>query len=312
VSAPRIIVHDSFGLGSWSAAERVIRQHGSAAVTLLFADVIVEHQDTYRFGIEGAAVLRGMPVAAVADLAARALALPELRSDLIGQRKADLAALRVDAMARIPGLVWIADGRTTFEAMADARYIGNSLLCPAAKSLKHKMLDGWMAVHCQPDDTQCVVGLDWTEQGRIARLAISLRRRGGWTLRCPLARSPRLDKDQMAALARSYGLEPSEAYRVGLAHDNCSGMCVRGGKAHWAQVRQERPVAFAFAMGEEQRLRALVGPHAMLKEQRKGVRRYLPLYEFDARLRTEELTADEATEIGGCGCGADTYDDEAA
>jgi len=47
----------SGGIGSWCAAKRVVEQHGREGVVLLFADVLIEDADLYRFLHEGAKAL---------------------------------------------------------------------------------------------------------------------------------------------------------------------------------------------------------------------------------------------------------------
>lgn len=60
------VVQYSGGIGSWAAAQRVVREHGPAGVCLLFADTRVEHPDLYRFLRETAARMR-LPLYEVAD-----------------------------------------------------------------------------------------------------------------------------------------------------------------------------------------------------------------------------------------------------
>lgn len=48
------VVMFSGGIGSWAAAKRVAAQHGSADLTLLFSDTLMEDEDLYRFLDEGA------------------------------------------------------------------------------------------------------------------------------------------------------------------------------------------------------------------------------------------------------------------
>lgn len=55
------IVNTSGGVCSFWAAERVVRKHGSADVVLLFADVMMEDQDLYRFLKESSEYL-GIPI----------------------------------------------------------------------------------------------------------------------------------------------------------------------------------------------------------------------------------------------------------
>lgn len=73
----RHVVMFSGGVGSWAAAKRVVERHGAESVTLLFTDTSMEDPDLYRFLDEAAVnVFRNMP----------------------------------------PNLVWIADGRTPWQA----------------------------------------------------------------------------------------------------------------------------------------------------------------------------------------------------
>lgn len=45
----RHVVMFSGGIGSWATAKRVAEHHGTGSLTLLFADTLMEDEDTYRF-----------------------------------------------------------------------------------------------------------------------------------------------------------------------------------------------------------------------------------------------------------------------
>lgn len=62
----RHVVQFSGGIGSWAAAERVVAEHGTDNLVLLFADTLVEDQDLYRFMAEAVERI-GVPVTRVAD-----------------------------------------------------------------------------------------------------------------------------------------------------------------------------------------------------------------------------------------------------
>lgn len=55
------IVQYSGGIGSWAVAQLVAEQHGPGAMTLLFADVLAEDPDTYRF-LEDSSKHLGVPI----------------------------------------------------------------------------------------------------------------------------------------------------------------------------------------------------------------------------------------------------------
>ncbi len=60
------IVNFSGGIGSWAAAKRVVAKHGTKDTVLLFADTMMEDEDTYRFLNEAAANV-GVPLTRIAD-----------------------------------------------------------------------------------------------------------------------------------------------------------------------------------------------------------------------------------------------------
>ncbi|WP_416968229.1 hypothetical protein [Streptomyces sp. 4F14] len=60
------VVQLSGGIGSWAAAQRVVAEHGTRDLVLLFADTLVEDEDLYRF-LDDAAEQIGVTVTRVAD-----------------------------------------------------------------------------------------------------------------------------------------------------------------------------------------------------------------------------------------------------
>ncbi|MEU6261853.1 hypothetical protein [Saccharopolyspora shandongensis] len=60
-------------------------------------------------------------------------------------------------------------------------------------------------------------------------------------------------------------------------------MCVRGGQAHWRRLLEHHPDRFADYERQEQEFRGEFGSVAILKEQRNGVVRPLPLAELRRR-----------------------------
>ena len=167
--APRHIVQFSGGHGSWAAAKRAVEAVGTDGMVLLFADTLIEDQDTYRFLIEGGANIfdADKPV----DLMQRASDLPEPTLEHMPERRRLLADLRADTNERFPFFRWIAEGRTPHEVFKDVRFLGNSRIDPCSKKLKRELIDHWKSEHCDREQTACYVGIDWTEKHRYAILA---------------------------------------------------------------------------------------------------------------------------------------------
>jgi hypothetical protein len=69
------------------------------------------------------------------------------------------------------------------------------------------------------------------------------------------------------------------------SHNNCAGMCVKGGQKHWLHLLEVFPDRYAEAEAREQQLRAELGDVAILRERRGGVSRPLTLAELRGRQR---------------------------
>lgn len=300
------VVQFSGGGGSWAAAKRVGAEHGTADLTLLFADTLIEDQDCYRFVLEGAANVLGHPVPA--DLAARALALPEPTDAQLASRKGALAALRREAMERLPGLVWLAEGRTPHEVFRDRRFLGNHRVDPCSFHLKRDLIATWLEAHCPPETTTCYVGIDWSERHRYDAL---VRRWAagsiGWRYEAPLCHAPYLAPRDVRDWMRAEGLAPPRLYALGFAHNNCGGGCVKAGQGHWALLLRTLPDRYAWWEAHEQALRAELGkpgapkPVAMLTD-RRGDGKKKPLTLTVLRERIQAGRPVDLFDVGGCGC----------
>lgn len=224
----------SGGIGSWAAAKRVAEKEGYDVVTLLFTDTLSEHPDTYRFLIESAAnVLRRQ--GALDGLIQLAAALP--REDGTA-RRVWLAQLRQQAMQAIPGLVWLAEGRTIWEVFSDVRFLGNSRVDPCSRILKRDLADKWLQNNCSASVTRVYVGIDWTEIHRWERLA---KRKLPWVYEAPLCSAPYLEKPALHEWAKREGIEMQALYKNGAPHANCGGGCIKMGLGGFARDAVDCP-----------------------------------------------------------------------
>jgi len=177
----------------------------------------------------------------------------------------------------------VADGRTPFEVFGDQRFLGNSRLAPCSAILKQRPARAWLKAHVDPADTVLYVGIDWSEAHRTPAIVNGW---APWTVRFPMCEPPLLSKQDMLDAARAVGLTPPRLYELGFSHNNCGGVCVRGGQRHWRHLLDVFPDRFAHVDAEEQRLRAELGDVAILRERRGGVARPLPLTELRRRHST--------------------------
>lgn len=295
----RHIVQFSGGAGSWAAAKRVAEWYETNEITLLFADTLIEDQDCYRFLLEGAANIFGVQPAI--DLQQRALALPETYPhEAMLERKRQLTALRVDTADRFPFLAWIAEGRTPHEVFADERMLGNGRFDPCSKLLKRQFLDAWKRRNCDPADTICYVGIDWTEKRRYEGMVA--QRPGGWQYEAPLCHAPWLTSTDVQQWMRREGITPPRLYALGFHHNNCGGGCIKAGQASWANLLRTFPDRYRWWEQHEKVMQVVTGKAVTILTDRRGdgKKKPLPLQMF--RERVEQGDKVDEYDIGGCGC----------
>ncbi|KQM91845.1 MULTISPECIES: hypothetical protein [Sphingomonas] len=146
----------SGGQGSFRAAKVDRAQHPDADYRLVFTDTLYEDADTYRFLIESAANVLGRKL----DWTIDAEAAPDYRAaastpieEYCGNPdwRAWLADIRERAMADIPELIWLVEGRDPWEVFRDRRYLGNSRIDPCSEMLKRKFFAQWRAENCDAE-----------------------------------------------------------------------------------------------------------------------------------------------------------------
>ncbi|HEY8985540.1 MAG TPA: hypothetical protein VIU15_38965 [Streptomyces sp.] len=206
----------------------------------------------------------------------------------------DLHRFLHDAAERIGVPVTrVSEGHTPFEIFRHKRFLGNSRIAPCSEFLKQRPCRAWLETHADPADTVLYIGIDWSEQRRAPAIEHGW---APWTVSFPLCDPPYLTKGQMIAEARTAGIEPPRLYGLGFGHNNCGGLCVRGGHRHWAHVLDVFPDRYAHAERQEQQLRAELGDVAILRDRTGGTSRPLTLTEFRERQEATRKKTKETEE----------------
>lgn len=258
----------SGGLGSWCAARRVAREHGTSDLVLLFADVkgdsdnphVGEDEDTYRFISQAAANVGGE-------------------------------------------LVTVKDGRDIWQVFKDDRFLGNSRLANCSKFLKQVPCRKWLDENCDPSDTTVYVGIDWTELHRLPAIEKNYL---PYRAEAPMTKPPYIDKEQMMRMCVLAGMEVPRLYREGYPHNNCGGGCVRAGQAQFAKLLEENPERYDHWARKEQEVREHLGKEvAILRDRTGGKSRPMTLVEFREKKLGGQLKFFDPNDFGGCGCFVD-------
>lgn len=284
----RHVVMFSGGVGSWAAARRVIDRHGTAGVTLLFADTLIEDEDLYRF-LEDAGRDLGVPITRLAEGRTPWQVFADERF---------LGNTRVDPCSRILKRELL---RAWLEAHADPAVTTVHVGIDANEI--HR-LDGVRLRHAH--------GRDGCRRGWCRSLFANGERLEGpgcpqmlavpWAVDAPLCWRPAvLFKEDMLRDLASRGIEVPRLYRLGMPHNNCGGGCVKAGQGQFAHLLRVLPERFAEWEREEQKMRDQLGDVAILRDRTGGVTRPLPLVELRRRIEADDTRVDQL-DIGGCGC----------
>jgi hypothetical protein len=303
----------SGGQGSFRAAMVDRAQHPGEQQRLVFTDTLYEDADTYRFLIESAAHVFGRRLNWTVD-AARApdyrvppqTPLEEYRGN--DEWRGWLADLRERTALAIPELIWLAEGRDPWEIFRDRRYLGNSRIDPCSEMLKRKFFERWRDANCDAAADTFAIGIgDWEKhrfdngegRGVGPRMAAE-----GWFYHAPLIGDVDAHPSLFFAPVEQLGVRPARNYGLGYAHDNCGGMCIKAGQAHWQNRNTKQPERYDYDAMMERKLRAYLGADvAILTDRRNRDKKPMTLDQFKARLRRRpDLLFDYEPGESGCGC----------
>ncbi|MGB0877570.1 MAG: LAGLIDADG family homing endonuclease [Mycobacterium sp.] len=179
-------------------------------------------------------------------------------------------------------------------ALEDNIYTSN-----CSKFLKQRPCHEWLHANTAPDAAIVYVGIDWSESHRLPAIE---RAYEPWVAQAPLCDPPYIDKRQMLADCREWGVEPPRMYALPYPHGNCGGFCVRAGQAQFRLLLNENRERYLYHEGQEQKLRDHLGKDvSILRDRAGGASTPLTLREFRQRQESDPSLFDEL-DWGGCGC----------
>ncbi len=197
----------------------------------------------------------------------------------------------------------LCEGRTPWQVFRDVRFLGNSRIDPCSRILKRELLDKWRNANCDPSDTVIYLGIDWSEQHRLARL---LPRVAPWKYEAPMCESPYLTKNGMLSWLNAEGIATPRLYDMNMPHNNCGGFCVKAGQAQFLNLLKVMPERYAFHEAQEEAIREELGDVSILTDRRGGDKTPLTLKELRERFERCDIQPSLFGEDwGGCGCAID-------
>ena len=193
----------------------------------------------------------------------------------------------------------VADGRTPWEVFYDKRYLGNSRLAQCSHVLKQETARLWIESNFEPEECILYLGIDWTEEHRTEKPRINWQ---PYRVDFPLCQEPFITKDEMLEYLQEINIEVPYLYKLGFSHNNCGGMCVRGGQAHFIKLLETLPDRFAELEQIEKDMQAYLQKDVtILTRQRKGKRENLSLQQLREEYQAGSKQID-MFDVGGCGC----------
>lgn len=203
-------------------------------------------------------------------------------------------------------IVRLCSGQTPLGLAFDKKFLWNSRIASCSIELKSKPFRKWLNENYQPDECILYLGIDWTETHRC----IAIRRNyEPYQVEFPMCEKPWIDKDEMITNLKDEGIEIPRLYKLGFAHNNCKGCCVKAGIGQYRNLLLKDRITYLEFENKEEEFRNKYnkdvsvlkrkGQVFTLRELRRIVEnegQQLSLFDY------EPLTKEECNDIGGCSC----------
>ena len=192
----------------------------------------------------------------------------------------------------------IADGRDPWQVYHDARYLGGARGARCSIELKKNTATKWVKENCDPEATILYFGFDIFEAHRIVGVE---RTWEGWQVAAPLLDRIDLDKKAIMQMLTDDGIELPRLYKMGFAHNNCGGFCVKAGQGHFANLLLQKPEYYKECEDKEQAFFKHIGKvRPFMKRTTNGETDYISMK--DLRESIEAGGQIDMFDVGGCGC----------
>jgi hypothetical protein len=201
-------------------------------------------------------------------------------------------------------LIYLVEGRTPWEVAKDVRYLPNSRIAQCSHILKQKIAEKYIKENYQPDECILYLGIDWSEEHRKDA---PLRNWAPYKVEFPLTEPPYLEKTEMLRiLSQEDNIKVPRLYELGFSHNNCGGFCFRAGIGHFKNLLEKMPDRYLYHETKEQELREHLTRDdiSILRRVRNGTKVNITLRELRKEIEGSnvQLSFDDLTDIGGCGC----------
>lgn len=201
-------------------------------------------------------------------------------------------------------IVRLCVGKTPLELAFERKYLWNSRIAECSIKLKSKPFRDWLNSNFNPGECILYLGIDWTETHRKTAI---VRNYEPYEVRFPMCDKPYLDKNEMVEMLKEEGIEIPRLYKLGFAHNNCKGCCVKAGIGQYRNLLIKDRITYLEMENKEQAFRQKYQKDVSILK-RKGktftLRELTEIVESEGTQMSlfEPLTKEECNDIGGCSC----------
>lgn len=196
----------------------------------------------------------------------------------------------------------IEEGRTPWQVFEDVKYIGNTKVDPCSRVLKRDLIRKWLGSNYTPEDVTVWIGIDCTEMHRLEPV---VEKNKPYRYRSALIeRNVFLTESLKQAWCDAMYVKAPRLYKMGFAHNNCGGFCVKAGQGQFKKLFDNLPDRYLHHEQKEQdAMNRNKNLKPFLRKTINGKLHYLTLKEFRVNhLEKNSLSEDDKQEFGGCGC----------
>lgn len=203
-------------------------------------------------------------------------------------------------------IIRICVGKTPLELAFENKFLWNSRVARCSIELKSKPFRMWLNTNFKPSECILYLGIDWTETHRKAAIQ---RNYEPYKVEFPMCDKPLIDKPDMIDNLKEDGIEIPRLYKLGFAHNNCKGCCVKAGIGQYKNLLEKDPITYREIENKEEAFRNKYGKDVSILKRKgnvftlkqlrmlvEGTPQQLDLFSL------EPLTKEECNEIGGCSC----------
>lgn len=201
-------------------------------------------------------------------------------------------------------IVRLCVGKTPIELAFERKFLWNSRIASCSIELKSKPFRRWLKENYAEDECILYLGIDWTETHRCKAIQKNYE---PYKVEFPMCEKPWIDKDEMIANLKDEGIEIPRLYKLGFAHNNCKGCCVKAGIGQYRNLYLKDRITYLEIENKEEMFRQKYGKDVSILK-RKGevftLKELRKILEAEGQQLSlfEPLTKDECNDIGGCSC----------